>query len=133
MRQLRFDGQVAIVTGAGRGIGAAHAALLASRGARVMVNDVGASMRGSGEDTEPAASTVERIVARGGVAETDGSDVSTPEGAQALVDHTVERFGRLDIVVNNAGIGRRPRPGPALGTGRGRSTASRSTSSRRWR
>lgn len=101
---LHFDGQVAMVTGAGRGIGAAHAALLAARGAKVVVNDIGAAMDGAGSDATPAALQAERIRQSGGSAVSDTSDIATPEGAQALVDRAIDAFGRLDIVVNNAGI-----------------------------
>jgi NAD(P)-dependent dehydrogenase (short-subunit alcohol dehydrogenase family) len=102
--ELSFEGRVAVVTGAGRGIGRAHAVLLAERGARVVVNDLGGSMEGVGADTGPASTVVTEIGAAGGVAVADTNDVSTAEGAHALVDATVERFGRVDIVVNNAGI-----------------------------
>jgi NAD(P)-dependent dehydrogenase (short-subunit alcohol dehydrogenase family) len=99
-----FEGRVAVVTGAGRGIGRAHALLLADRGARVVVNDLGSSMAGSGADAEPAASVTAEIVAAGGDAIADTSDVATTTGGQALVNAAVERFGRVDILVNNAGI-----------------------------
>ncbi|MER5915179.1 SDR family NAD(P)-dependent oxidoreductase [Streptomyces sp. NPDC001982] len=107
--ELRFDGQVAIVTGAGRGLGRAHARLLAQRGAAVIVNDIGGSVDGaqgrSGED--PAATVVGEIVSDGGVALADHSDVSDPVQAQALVRAAVDAYGRVDIVVANAGILRR--------------------------
>ncbi|MGZ4708096.1 MAG: SDR family NAD(P)-dependent oxidoreductase, partial [Acidimicrobiales bacterium] len=99
-----FDGRVAVVTGAGRGIGRAHALLLADRGASVVVNDLGGSMDGVGEDAGPASSVADEIVAAGGAAVADSSDVATAAGGQALIDAAVERFGRIDIVVNNAGI-----------------------------
>jgi NAD(P)-dependent dehydrogenase (short-subunit alcohol dehydrogenase family) len=104
VNKLSFEGRVAVVTGAGRGIGRAHALLLAGRGARVVVNDLGGSMQGVGADAEPASAVVGEIVAAGGVAIADNSDVATPAGGQALVDAAVERFGRVDIVINNAGI-----------------------------
>ena len=104
MSEHGFEGRVAVVTGAGRGIGRAHARLLAERGARVVVNDLGGSMAGDGEDAAPAAAVVAEITAAGGVAIADRSDVATVTGAEALVGAAVEQFGRLDILVNNAGI-----------------------------
>jgi NAD(P)-dependent dehydrogenase (short-subunit alcohol dehydrogenase family) len=99
-----FEGRVAIVTGAGRGIGRAYALLLAERGASVVVNDLGASRGGQGSDAEVASAVVADIMAAGGRAVADGSDVASPDGAEALIAAAVERFGRLDILVNNAGI-----------------------------
>ncbi len=104
MDRYGFEGRVAVVTGAGRGIGRAHARLLAELGASVVVNDLGGSMAGSGADAGPAAEVVDEIVAAGGVAVADTNDVSQETGASALIATAVERFGRIDAVVNNAGI-----------------------------
>lgn len=104
MSELSFEGRVAVVTGAGRGIGRAHARLLAERGASVVVNDLGGTMEGEGSDTTPAQAVVDAIIAAGGSAVADGNDVSTEAGAQAIIDTAIEKFGRIDIVVNNAGI-----------------------------
>jgi NAD(P)-dependent dehydrogenase (short-subunit alcohol dehydrogenase family) len=102
--EFRFDDRVAVITGGGRGVGRGYARLLAARGARVVVNDLGASVGGSGVDAGPAGSVVAEIVAAGGEAVADGSDVATLAGAQALIDSAVERFGRIDVLVANAGI-----------------------------
>jgi NAD(P)-dependent dehydrogenase (short-subunit alcohol dehydrogenase family) len=99
-----FEGRVAVVTGAGRGIGRAHALLLAARGAHVVVNDLGGSIEGVGADAGPAATVAAEIAEAGGSAIADGNDVATDAGAQTLVDTAVARFGRIDILVNNAGI-----------------------------
>lgn len=104
MSEHRFEGRVAVVTGAGRGIGRAHALLLAERGASVVVNDLGGSMEGEGTDDGPAADVVAEIVAAGGTALADTSDVAAGAGAEALVTTAVEHFGRIDVLVNNAGI-----------------------------
>jgi NAD(P)-dependent dehydrogenase (short-subunit alcohol dehydrogenase family) len=102
--EYRFDGRVAVVTGAGRGIGRAYARLLAERGAKVVVNDLGVSTGGTGTDDAPAAEAAAEIVAAGGDAVADTSDVASPSGAEALVATALERFGRIDALVNNAGI-----------------------------
>jgi NAD(P)-dependent dehydrogenase (short-subunit alcohol dehydrogenase family) len=104
MSDIGFDGKVAIVTGAGGGLGRQHALLLASRGARVVVNDLGGSVRGEGADKGPAQKVVDEITGAGGEAVADGSSVATPEGGETLVQTAIDNFGRIDIVVNNAGI-----------------------------
>jgi NAD(P)-dependent dehydrogenase (short-subunit alcohol dehydrogenase family) len=99
-----LDGKVAIVTGSGRGIGREEALLLASEGAKVIVNDVGASLQGDGGDKHPAEEVVELIKAGGSDGAVNSSDVSSWQGAKDLIDQAVETFGQLDILVNNAGI-----------------------------
>ncbi|MFI7424770.1 SDR family oxidoreductase [Nonomuraea sp. NPDC049684] len=101
---LRFDDRVAIITGAGHGLGRAHALLLAERGAKVVVNDLGGALDGTGASTGPAAEVVELITKNGGQAVANTDNVATPEGARALVQTAVDAFGRVDVVVNNAGI-----------------------------
>ena len=100
----RLDGRVAIVTGAGRGIGASVARLFAAEGASVVVNDLGVAVDGSGKDTGPAADVVASITAAGGVAVPDVSDVSDHSAAAELVAGAVREFGKLDVLVNVAGI-----------------------------
>lgn len=104
MTDLGFDGKVAIVTGAGNGLGREHALLLASRGARVVVNDLGGSVDGTGADSNPAAQVAKQITDAGGEAVANCDSVVTPEGGRSIVSSAVEAFGRVDIVVNNAGI-----------------------------
>lgn len=101
---MRFDGQVAVVTGAGGGLGREHALLLASRGARVVVNDIGGSVTGDGSSDDAANIVADEIRDRGGEAVADCHSVTTPEGGQAIVDTALNAWGRVDIVVNNAGI-----------------------------
>ncbi len=98
------EGRVVIVTGAGRGIGRGHALEFARQGASVVVNDLGAELDGTGGSTGPAGEVVDEIRAAGGEAVTNGDDVADWEGAQRLINTAVEAFGRLDVVVNNAGF-----------------------------
>jgi NAD(P)-dependent dehydrogenase (short-subunit alcohol dehydrogenase family) len=99
-----LDGRVAVVTGAGRGLGREHALLLAAEGAHVVVNDLGGAPVGGGNDATPAQLVVEEIVAAGGTAVADGHDVADWDDARRLVESTVQRLGSLDVLVNNAGI-----------------------------
>ncbi|WP_285021477.1 SDR family NAD(P)-dependent oxidoreductase [Novosphingobium sp. fls2-241-R2A-195] len=99
-----LEGKVAIVTGAGRGLGRAHALKLAEHGAKVVVNDLGSSAAGEGADQTPAQEVVSAIEAMGGQAVVNTSDVSSWDDAKAMIDQAVGTFGRLDILVNNAGI-----------------------------
>lgn len=99
-----LDGRVAVVTGAGRGIGREEALSLAAEGARVVVNDLGGDWNGAGSDTRPAAEVCAAIKALGGEAATNYENVATEVGAQSLLDQALDEFGRIDILVNNAGI-----------------------------
>ncbi|MET0546543.1 MAG: SDR family NAD(P)-dependent oxidoreductase, partial [Caulobacterales bacterium] len=103
---IRFDGRVAIVTGAGRGQGRQYAMDLAARGAKVVVNDLGGSVDGYGADPEIAPKVVEEIRSLGGVAVANVSDVRTPDGASEILESALAAFGGVDILVNNAGIAR---------------------------
>jgi NAD(P)-dependent dehydrogenase (short-subunit alcohol dehydrogenase family) len=98
------EGRVCIVTGAGRGVGAEHAKLLAAHGAKVVVNDLGGTTEGSGKDLSPAQQVVEEIRAAGGQAVANGDDVSDWDGAKAMIDQAIKTYGKLDVLLNNAGI-----------------------------
>ena len=98
------EGRVAIVTGAGRGIGREHALLLAHHGAKVVVNDLGGSMDGEGDDTGPAQQVVDEVKAMGGEAIANTDDISDWDGAERLIKTAVDTFGGLDVLINNAGI-----------------------------
>ena len=98
------EGRVAIVTGAGRGIGREHALMLAAHGAKVVVNDLGGERDGTGADVGPAQEVVDEITAAGGEAVVNGADVSDFDAAREMIDQAVQTFGGLDVVVNNAGI-----------------------------
>ena len=104
MADIGYDGKVAIITGAGGGLGRCHALELARRGARIVINDVGGSVSGEGTDKSPADHVVEEIEALGGEAVADGNSVATPEGGEAIVQTALDAFGTVDIVINNAGI-----------------------------
>ncbi|AMO59677.1 short-chain dehydrogenase/reductase SDR [Mycolicibacterium phlei] len=117
MGELRFDGRVAVVTGAGRGLGREYALLLASRGAKVVVNDPGGSLTGEvgdydpvhppSEEPGPAETVVGEITAAGGQAVVNTDSVASPKGGRAIIDTALEAYGRIDILIHNAGIVRR--------------------------
>jgi len=101
---LRFDDRVAIITGAGNGLGRAHALLLAERGAKVVINDLGGARDGSGQSSEAAEAVVRLIEEKGGEAICHGANVANDDEVQDMVQKTLEKWGRVDILVNNAGI-----------------------------
>ena len=107
MADLRFDDRVAVVTGGGRGLGRSYALLLAAQGAKVVVNDPGGSLAGDGADATPADAVVREITAAGGDAVASTESVATPAGGKAIVDTALDRYGRIDILVHNAGNVRR--------------------------
>ena len=103
MPESRFDDRVAVVTGAGRGLGRAYALLLASKGAKVVVNDPGGSLKGGGVDAGPAEAVAQEIRAAGGEAVACTESVAIPEGGEAIIDAALERYGRIDVLIHNAG------------------------------
>lgn len=105
--ELRFDDRVAVITGGGRGLGREYALLLAARGAKVVVNDPGVSLTGTGVDEGPAHHVVREIIAAGGQAVASTDSVATADGGKAIVDTAIENFGRVDILIHNAGTVRR--------------------------
>lgn len=104
---FRFDGRVAVVTGGGRGLGREYALLLASRGAKVVVNDPGVSLTGDGNDAGPAQQVVDEITGAGGQAVANTDSVATAGGGRAIIDAAIGNFGRIDILIHNAGTVRR--------------------------
>ncbi|WP_319434448.1 SDR family NAD(P)-dependent oxidoreductase [Mycobacterium sp. RTGN5] len=102
--QARFDDRVAVVTGAGRGLGREYALLLARLGANVVVNDPGGALSGDGDDSGPAQQVVDEIIATGGEAIASTESVATPAGGQAIVAAATDRYGRIDVLIHNAGI-----------------------------
>ena len=102
--QLGYDGKVVIITGAGGGLGRQHALLMASRGALVVINDLGGAVDGSGSDKGAAERVVDEIKSLGGDAVADTNTVATPEGGAAIVQTAVDAYGKVDVVINNAGI-----------------------------
>ena len=104
MPDMRFDGRVAIITGAGGGLGRSHALELARRGAHILVNDLGGALDGSGSSTPPRSGSSTRSLELGGKAAANDDSVATPEGGEAIVQAALDAFGRVDVLVNNAGI-----------------------------
>ena len=107
MPELRFDNRVAVVTGAGRGLGRAYALLLAAKGAKVVVNDPGVSLTGDGVDAGPAEQVVREIKDKGGEAVASTESVATPDGGKAIIQTALDHYGRIDILIHNAGNVRR--------------------------
>ena len=101
---IRYDGKVAIVTGAGQGLGRSHALALAERGAKVVINDLGGATDGTGSSSDAAMAVVAEIEAAGGEAMANGANVARMDEVEAMVQATMDRWGRVDILVNNAGI-----------------------------
>jgi NAD(P)-dependent dehydrogenase (short-subunit alcohol dehydrogenase family) len=104
MTDVTFDGKVAVITGAGGGLGRSHALALAERGARIVVNDLGGNADGTGAGSSPAELVVKEITEAGGEAVANFDSVATPEGGEAIIQTALDAFGTVDIVINNAGI-----------------------------